>query len=200
MSDIHDTSQARGRRARGRRALSVPGGHGEHRLERFVSIPQRAPRVSNVGECRCRLEAFGPRGAWGSGVPYGEVLGFRNRADGDRWDVFLPGLPRGGSPTGVAGVDDAKELEVVRILGVPELCTRPRRASRSIHSNLVQFRAESTCHAGRPDQGRQPQARGRGARRRAGRGPRVQRCAQVHGRVRGLAPDVREPRAVPGVR
>ena len=24
---------------------------------------------------------------------YGEVIGFRNRADGDRWDVFVPGLP-----------------------------------------------------------------------------------------------------------
>jgi len=24
---------------------------------------------------------------------YGEVVGFRNRADGDRWDVFVPGLP-----------------------------------------------------------------------------------------------------------
>ena len=23
---------------------------------------------------------------------YGEVIGFRNRADGDRWDVFAPGL------------------------------------------------------------------------------------------------------------
>ena len=24
---------------------------------------------------------------------YGEIVGFRNRADGDRWDVFVPGLP-----------------------------------------------------------------------------------------------------------
>merc|ERR1712048_55770 len=23
---------------------------------------------------------------------YGEIVGFRNRADGDRWDVFVPGL------------------------------------------------------------------------------------------------------------
>ena len=29
----------------------------------------------------------------GSLKNYGEIVGFRNRADGDRWDVLVPGLP-----------------------------------------------------------------------------------------------------------
>eukprot|EP00629_Pelagomonadales_sp_RCC1024_P002944 CAMPEP_0119271118 /NCGR_PEP_ID=MMETSP1329-20130426/7838_1 /TAXON_ID=114041 /ORGANISM="Genus nov. species nov., Strain RCC1024" /LENGTH=498 /DNA_ID=CAMNT_0007271159 /DNA_START=87 /DNA_END=1580 /DNA_ORIENTATION=+ len=101
----------------GEGAQPRPAGDARAAGEPFRSLEAMVNIASN-GECRCRLEAFGPRGAWGSGVPYGEVLGFRNRADGDRWDVFLPGLARGGSRTGVAGVDGSKELEVVRILGV----------------------------------------------------------------------------------
>ena len=32
------------------------------------------------------------RRPWPGIQNYGEVIGFRNRADGDRWDVFVPGL------------------------------------------------------------------------------------------------------------
>ena len=35
----------------------------------------------------------------GSLKNYGEIVGFRNRADGDRWDVLVPGL-EGQLPTG----------------------------------------------------------------------------------------------------
>jgi hypothetical protein len=58
-------------------------------------------------------------GAWGSAVPYGEVVGFRNRADGDRWDVLLPGVvvdPK--SPAGLPGVGPNEPLRIARVIGV----------------------------------------------------------------------------------
>ena len=47
------------------------------------------------------------RRAWRGIKNYGEVIGFRNRADGDRWDVFAPGL---GAPL---PVDEPFRLERV---------------------------------------------------------------------------------------
>ena len=41
---------------------------------------------------------------------YGEVIGFRNRADGDRWDVFVPGL--------AADLPLSEPLALRRVLGV----------------------------------------------------------------------------------
>mmetsp|Transcript_1441 Transcript_1441/g.4333 ORF Transcript_1441/g.4333 Transcript_1441/m.4333 type:complete len:501 (+) Transcript_1441:130-1632(+) len=146
---------ARGRRARGRRALPIPRGHGEHRLERRVPLPPRGLR---------------PQGRLGLG-----------RALRRSFRIPEPGRrrPLGRVPAGP---------------GAGRLADG-RRGRRRLQG------AGGRAHpGGRPDQGRQPQARGRGARRRAGRGPGVPRRAQVHGRVRGLAPDVREPRAVPRVR
>ena len=49
--------------------------------------------IAENGRCRCVVEARGEGGAWGSGVPYGEVLGFRNAPTATA-DVFLPGLAR----------------------------------------------------------------------------------------------------------
>ena len=34
------------------------------------------------------------RSNWEGIINYGEVIGFRNRADGDRWDVYVPGLEK----------------------------------------------------------------------------------------------------------
>jgi len=50
------------------------------------------------------------RPRWRGVRNYGEVVGFRNRADGDRWDVLVPGLPE-ALPEGVP-------LALERILGV----------------------------------------------------------------------------------
>lgn len=51
-------------------------------LEAMVNIAERG-RTSVLIEKRER---------WPGVKNYGEVIGFRNRADGDRWDVFVPGL------------------------------------------------------------------------------------------------------------
>ena len=86
------------------------------------------------GNCKCVLEKRGATpmapsakkkgppdrgGAWGSAVPYGEVVGFRNRADGDRWDVVLPGLAAdAASATGLRGVEPDDRLVITRVIGV----------------------------------------------------------------------------------
>lgn len=90
--------------------------------------------IAENGNCKCVLEKRGATpmtpsakkkgppdrgGAWGSAVPYGEVVGFRNRADGDRWDVLLPGVvvdPK--SPAGLRGVGPNEPLRIARVIGV----------------------------------------------------------------------------------
>ena len=73
---------------------------------------------------------------------YGEVIGFRNRADGDRWDVLVPGL------------DDALPVEepfqLERVLGVVlikggnhklcvELAGQPPRSREAIARDIKTF-------------------------------------------------------------
>ena len=41
---------------------------------------------------------------------YGEIIGFRNRADGDRWDVFVPGVAR--------ALPEGEPLLLRRVIGV----------------------------------------------------------------------------------
>ena len=84
------------------------GGGGEggpNELSRFRRLAREAPS----GEPFRSLEAMlniGSRGGayvtmqrrpWDDNgeviINYGEVIGFRNRADGDRWDIYAPGLP-----------------------------------------------------------------------------------------------------------
>ena len=43
--------------------------------------------VCEAGSCTCILEDRQNL----PGTPYGEVIGYRNRGDGDRWDVLVPG-------------------------------------------------------------------------------------------------------------
>jgi len=54
--------------------------------------------IAGSGECKCVLERA--RTLRLGGLPYGEVVGFRNRADGDRWDIFVPGLPASNNGAG----------------------------------------------------------------------------------------------------
>ena len=50
------------------------------------------------------------RRPWAGVQNYGEVIGFRNRADGDRWDVFVPGLP--------AELPEGEPFRLASVLGV----------------------------------------------------------------------------------
>jgi len=50
-------------------------------------------------------------------VPYGEILGFRNRGDGDRWDLFVPGLPAGDRLPLDATLRIAKLIGIVLVKG-----------------------------------------------------------------------------------
>lgn len=68
-------------------------------LEAIVNIVERS-RASIVIEGR----------RWEGVRNYGEIIGFRNRADGDRWDVFVPGV-REQLPVG-------EQLPLRRIYGV----------------------------------------------------------------------------------
>lgn len=76
------------RRYRGRGGGRRGGGGGEGR----ESEPYRSlEAIVNIAE-RGRAVATFERRQWEGLRNYGEVIGFRNRADGDRWDVFVPGL------------------------------------------------------------------------------------------------------------
>ena len=45
----------------------------------------------NIG-CRGGAYVVMQSRPWPGVTNYGEVIGFRNRADGDRWDIFAPGV------------------------------------------------------------------------------------------------------------
>jgi len=83
------------------RKLSAPRKNQEpfRSLEAIVNIVQR-------GGARVVIE----QRPWKGVRNYGEVIGFRNRADGDRWDVFVPGAS-GELPIG-------EPLQLKGILGV----------------------------------------------------------------------------------
>eukprot|EP00633_Aureoumbra_lagunensis_P003690 CAMPEP_0197301986 /NCGR_PEP_ID=MMETSP0890-20130614/50762_1 /TAXON_ID=44058 ORGANISM="Aureoumbra lagunensis, Strain CCMP1510" /NCGR_SAMPLE_ID=MMETSP0890 /ASSEMBLY_ACC=CAM_ASM_000533 /LENGTH=245 /DNA_ID=CAMNT_0042781461 /DNA_START=1335 /DNA_END=2072 /DNA_ORIENTATION=+ len=52
-------------------------------------------------------------------IPYGEIIGFRNRGDGDRWDIIAPGIPLDHtSPTGLKDIGINNRLTVSGVLGV----------------------------------------------------------------------------------
>ena len=98
-------------------AAAAPAGDARAAGEPFRSL-EAMVNIAENGRCRCVVEARGEGGAWGSGVPYGEVLGFRNRADGDRWDVFLPGLARADAAAALDAGAEPRPLAVARVLGV----------------------------------------------------------------------------------
>jgi hypothetical protein len=65
------------------------------------------------GSCNCVFEnRGGKKGAFNAGVPYGEIVGYRNRSDKDRWDIFVPGFEVTRFQTG--GV----QYRIKRVLGV----------------------------------------------------------------------------------
>jgi hypothetical protein len=73
---------------------------------------------------------------------YGEIVGYRNRADGDRWDVFAPGLqtqPEIGAPLALARV-----LGVILIRGgnhklVIELAGHPTVDVDAVAGDIARF-------------------------------------------------------------
>lgn len=101
----------------GRFCAAAPAGDVRAAGEPFRSL-EAMVNIAENGRCRCVVESRGEGGAWGSGVPYGEVLGFRNRADGDRWDVFLPGLARVDAAAALDAGAEPRPLTVARVLGV----------------------------------------------------------------------------------
>jgi len=40
---------------------------------------------------------------------YGEIVGLKNRADGDRWDIFIPGYD--------SKLEIGKETKIIKIIG-----------------------------------------------------------------------------------
>ena len=48
----------------------------------------------NIGSRGGAYVTIQRRSNWEGIINYGEVIGFRNRADGDRWDVYVPGLEK----------------------------------------------------------------------------------------------------------
>lgn len=95
----------------------APSGEPFRSLEAMVNIIEG-------GTCDCVLENRRMKNvaalSWGSGVPYGEIIGYRNRGDGDRWDIFLPGLTTldPDSPTGLPAVGLDDRLRILRVIGV----------------------------------------------------------------------------------
>lgn len=97
----------------GQAGVGRAGGQGRRRrdepfrsLEAMVNIIEQGSAVAVVERRR--------NARWRnltSIVDYGELLGFRNRADGDRWDVIFAGLPAGMLRVGV-------EYPVSSLLGV----------------------------------------------------------------------------------
>ena len=60
---------------------------GEREREPFRSL-EAIVNIVERGRASILIEERG----WEGVRNYGEIVGFRNRADGDRWDVFVPGL------------------------------------------------------------------------------------------------------------
>jgi len=73
--------------------------------EPFRSLEAIVNVIEN-GECPCVLEDRPEMS-----VPYGEIVGYRNRGDGDRWDIVVPG-------TSLEGAELGRVYAVRRILGV----------------------------------------------------------------------------------
>ena len=94
------------------------GGGSSNELERFRKLASR----DSSGEPFRSLEAMlniADRGnayitiqrrPWLGVKNYGEVIGFRNRADGDRWDIFVPGLSQ--------ELPEGEPLKVRKVIGV----------------------------------------------------------------------------------
>ena len=72
----------------GARAAAATGG--SRRQPPAAAAALEAPACAPPPSRRPR--ARGRR--WKGIKNYGEVIGFRNRADGDRWDIVAPGLPK----------------------------------------------------------------------------------------------------------
>ena len=97
---------------------SGSGGGSSNELERFRKLASR----DSSGEPFRSLEAMlniADRGnayitiqrrPWLGVKNYGEVIGFRNRADGDRWDIFVPGLSQ--------ELPEGEPLKVRKVIGV----------------------------------------------------------------------------------
>ena len=66
--------------------------------------------IADGGLCQVVVEDRGAAWRAAGCRNYGEVLGFRNRADGDRWDVFMPGL--------ASELPGGTSARISRVLGV----------------------------------------------------------------------------------
>ena len=83
------------------RSLAAKDSSGEpfRSLEAMLNIADRGGAYISI-----------QRRPWPGVKNYGEVIGFRNRADGDRWDVFVPGLSE--------ELPEGEPLPLRKVLGV----------------------------------------------------------------------------------
>ena len=73
--------------------------------EKFVSLGyvlQYYKNYNAVLEYRPEKYMFGTNN-------YGEIVGLKNRADGDRWDIFIPGYD--------SKLEIGKETKIIKIIG-----------------------------------------------------------------------------------
>eukprot|EP00636_Phaeomonas_parva_P016279 CAMPEP_0118850096 /NCGR_PEP_ID=MMETSP1163-20130328/106_1 /TAXON_ID=124430 /ORGANISM="Phaeomonas parva, Strain CCMP2877" /LENGTH=162 /DNA_ID=CAMNT_0006782297 /DNA_START=27 /DNA_END=515 /DNA_ORIENTATION=+ len=68
--------------------------------------------IAEGGLCQVVVEDRGGEWEEAGMRNYGEIVGFRNRADGDRWDVFMPGV---GADV---AIPPGHRARISRVLGV----------------------------------------------------------------------------------
>lgn len=99
---------------------------------------------------------------WEDVKNYGEVIGFRNRADGDRWDVFVPGLEKalpegepyklrnvmgvvlikGGNHKLVVEIEDFEPISKERVAAdIKQFVTTYARVHRGVQASRVRYLA-----------------------------------------------------------
>ena len=59
-------------------------------MEKYVELKYVLKNIVNSSKYKCILENRPLKYKFGT-YNYGEIIGLRNKADGDRWDIFAPG-------------------------------------------------------------------------------------------------------------
>ena len=117
------------------RKLGARDGSGEpfRSLEAMLNMGSR-------GSAYVQIEK---RAEWSGVLNYGEVIGFRNRSDGDRWDVFVPGID--------GALPQYEPFKLVGVLGVMlikggnhKLCVelegRPPVSRERVNADIAKFK------------------------------------------------------------
>lgn len=103
--------------------------------EPFCDLSYVLENITNSSHHKATLQ-YRPRRFMFGAHNYGEVIGLRNRADGDRWDIFAPGYNR-RLPVG-------RPYQIKDIMGVLKLANKNHKIAVRLY--IPGFDAKSAEH------------------------------------------------------